>query len=310
MYTYEQMNKLLTVFDFTLPVKDITEEQIKNWLKDIAKKWTFQKEEGSKINIELNKKYKHYQGRISLKVRKRFNTIKNYYSNIFHELHWSITSNTNKNNMFYVLKPDSRISGPWSDMDQDIYIPRQYRNKINNLYPFQQVIFNSKDLFNDRMINMIYAPKGGEGKSTIASLCELLSTGIDLPPVNDAEKLIQSCCNICMSKRTRSPSPIFVDLPRAMDKNKLRGIYTAIEQIKKGKLYDVRHKFKAWWIDSPAIWVFSNIMPLKELLSSDRWNLWTINEQKQLQEMTTFINVDTKISLGKLRRRKKRKIEL
>ncbi|WP_445772263.1 hypothetical protein, partial [Rheinheimera sp.] len=55
------------------------------------------------------------------------------------------------------------------------------------------------------------------------------------------------------------------------------------EQIKKGKLYDTRYKYQEYWIDSPQIWVFSNIEPDLSMLSLDRWRIWTINEQQQLE---------------------------
>lgn len=87
-----------------------------------------------------------------------------------------------------------------------------------------------------------------------------------------------------MAKETRSPSPIFLDMPRAMNKERLNGIYTAVEQIKKGKLYDLRYSYKEYWIDSPQIWVFSNIEPDISLLSRDRWRIWTIDETMNLQK--------------------------
>lgn len=177
----------------------------------------------------------------------------------------------------YAGKVQTRTRGPWTDKDAEpAYIPRQYRDKMNSLYPFQKFIFDSAKEFDDRIINMIFCPSGNVGKSTIASLCELFGKGIDLPPVNDADRLIQSCCDICMAKQIRDPSPIFVDLPRAMNKDRLNGIYTAIEQIKKGKLYDLRYTYKEWWIDSPTIWVFSNIEPDMMLLSKDRWRIWKV----------------------------------
>ena len=186
--------------------------------------------------------------------------------------------------MFYVMKEDTRLEGPFNDRDAkvEIYIPRQYRDKLSTLRPFQKQIWDSANDFNDRIINMIYCPSGNAGKSTIASLCELFGRGIDLPPCNDAEKLIQSCCDICEGKNVRNPSPIFVDLPRAMNKDRLNGIYTAIEQIKKGKLFDLRYKYKEYWIDSPTIWVFSNIEPDTSMLSSDRWVIWELDDNFNL----------------------------
>lgn len=71
---------------------------------------------------------------------------------------------------------------------------------------------------------------------------------------------------------------MFFDMPRAMPKQALHGLYTAIEQIKKGKVYDLRYHYKDWWFDSPQIWVFSNTMPDRSLLSADRWKVWTVHE--------------------------------
>ena len=67
-----------------------------------------------------------------------------------------------------------------------------------------------------------------------------------------------------------------------MNKDRLNGIYTAIEQIKKGKLFDLRYKYKEYWIDAPQIWVFSNIEPDISMLSKDRWRLWAISDDKEL----------------------------
>lgn len=273
-------NKLLTVFDFTIPKSDEVkhEDTVKIFLKGFSKKWTFQEETGKTG-------YKHYQGRISLKIRARLSTVINKFR--VHGIHWGVTSGENKTNNFYVTKEETRVNGPWSDVDEEneIYIPRQFRDKLNNLRPFQQYIWRNKNEFDDRKINMIYCDKGNKGKTVIACLTELFSSGVSLPIVNDAEKLIQSAENICRARCLRNPSPFFIDLPRAMEKNRLNGIYTAIEVIKSGKLYDVRYKYRTWWIDSPVIWVFSNVHPNMRLLSTDRWKIWTINEQYQLVEL-------------------------
>jgi len=73
-------------------------------------------------------------------------------------------------------------------------------------------------------------------------------------------------------------------MPRAIDKTRLYGMYSAIEQVKKGKLFDIRYNYKAWWIDSPQIWVFTNHLPDLNLLSGDRWRIWVINDDKILEK--------------------------
>lgn len=89
-------------------------------------------------------------------------------------------------------------------------------------------------------------------------------------------------CNICMCRNLRNPTPVFIDLPRAMNKDRLNGIYTAIEQIKKGKLYDMRYKYQEFWIDSPNIWVYQNVDVDLDYLSRDRWKCWSINGNFEL----------------------------
>lgn len=251
-------------WDFTLKDTGQTIESIKETLKANCKNWTFQKEKGKETG------YLHYQGRVSLKLKSR-------KPSFFENCHWSITSNANKDNQFYVMKEDTRIGLCYSDTDKEVYIPKQFRDII--LYDWQNTIKDSANTFDARKIDLIYDPSGNSGKSTIASICELVHGGIDMPPLNDFKELVALLCNICTDQNNHNPKIIFFDLPRALDKERLYGLYSAIEQVKKGKLYDCRYHYKCWWIDSPRIWVFSNHLPDKSLLSSDRWNIWTINKK-------------------------------
>lgn len=281
------------MYDFRISANDeLNDTIIIQQLKKIAKRYAFQLEEGETTG------YLHYQGRISLIKKHRKAELMKLFTLIPVPNYLEPTANATyyAGDMFYVMKDETRKAGPWTEKETEKYIPRQYRGILEKLYPYQKVIYDSADVFDTRIINMIYCPKGNIGKSTIASVCELYGNGIDLPPVNDAEKLIQSCCDICEAKGSRTPSPIFVDLPRAMNKDRLNGIYTAIEQIKKGKLFDLRYKYKEYWIDSPQIWVFSNIEPDLGMLSADRWKIWGVNEKKELVKISDMEN-DTDVEL-------------
>lgn len=263
-------------YDFTLKSEIISSDEIKELLTSLCKKWVFQEEESNG--------YKHFQGRFSLFKKKRKCDI--IHLGFPRETHFTITS-SNCKGFKYVMKKDTRISGPWKDTDNQ-YIPRQYRGMMKTLRPFQKTIIESVKIFNSRIINLVYCPKGNIGKSTIASLCELHMKGIDLPCINNSEKLISSVCNICMDRDLRNPNPIFVDLPKSFNQDDMRGFYTAIEQIKKGKLFDVRYKYKVYWIDSPSIWVFTNVEPYLKYLSLDRWRIWTVNKAFELQKYKKF----------------------
>lgn len=267
------MTNAVCVWDFTVGKSFTDLESLKLDIKENCKKWCFQLEES-------DSGYIHYQGRISLKVKKRLPQVKSVFK--CKEIHWSVTSSENSKNTFYVTKPETRIDGPWSDQDKEIYIPRQFRGKLESLRPFQQVIWDSANEFEDRCINCIINSKGNVGKSMIASLCDLYGRGIDIPPINDSEKLIQSVCNRLMAKSCRTPGLVFVDIPRATKQEKLSGMFSAIEQIKKGKVYDMRYHFTEWWFDSPQIWVFMNIVPKSKYLSRDRWRFFDINDDYEL----------------------------
>lgn len=261
------------VWDFTLGEDFANFEDIKTWLKHETKKWCFQLEEGKGG-------YRHYQGRFSLKVKERLTTLKKRMN--IEQIHLSQTSNENRDNMFYVMKNETRIEGPWSNKDTEIYIPRQYRGLLENLHPFQRQIWDSYDDFDTRHINIIVDTIGNIGKSAIASLLELHGRGYDLPCVNDGKELIQAACDMMMGTENRVPGVFTMDLPRAMKQKQLRGIYTALEQIKKGKVTDLRYHYRQWWFDSPQIWVFTNCVPKLKYLSMDRWVIWSVDRNLTL----------------------------
>lgn len=265
------------VFDFRYNYESVDKDLLIVWLKENCKKWCFQGEQG-------DTGYKHWQGRLSLIKKRTRHQALSLFISIPPPNYFQPTTNIEHQKVaFYVLKMDTRFEGPYKDADYEegkqVYVPKQYRNM--SLYPFQEKILQTGNVFNAREINLIYDPYGCCGKSTVAAIGELLHNGIDMPPLNDFKELIGTLCCICMDKNLRSPSPIFFDMPRALDKTRLYGLYSAIEQVKKGKLYDMRYHYKSWWIDSPTIWVFTNILPDLNMLSLDRWKIWTINKDTQ-----------------------------
>lgn len=266
-------------FHFEITHPECDREEFIRKLKLVAKKWVFQLEEG-------DSGYRHFQGRISLfKKRRKGELLKVLAAAELSQLHVSETSNNALSDAtFYFLKFDTKIDGPWSDQDTMLYVPRQYRDL--ELYGYQQSIIRDAEVFNSRTVNYIYDPAGCNGKSTIAAICCLHHRGIRIPAVNDHEKLLASVCDILTAKEERHPGPIFIDLPRYMDKKRLHGIFAAIEEIKNGHAYDMRYHFKEWWFDSPPVWVFANVPPDLSALSSDRWKIWKINGIKWLQPMT------------------------
>ena len=279
------------VWDFTLSIEFCEDHKvIIESFKGISKKWAFQLEESE------DKGYVHWQGRMSLIKPKRSAALVNKVckGTVLDKAHFSLTSKENKDNFDYAEKVDTRIEGPWTYKDKEFFVPRHLQGIIDKLYPFQKDIMDdclTPDMFG-RLCNMVICKKGGGGKSTIASLCNIYHNMLDLPPCNDFKEIIQACCDMCY-KETRDPKGVFFDLPRAMPQGQLCGIFAGMEQIKKGKLFDFRYKYKEWWIHSPSVWMFTNSVPNLNMLSKDRWQLWQIDENHCL---VPYVPDDTKES--------------
>ena len=269
----------IAVFDLTVPQLSATHAEMEEWMDGWAKRWVFQLEKG-------DTGYLHWQCRFSARKKRRLQDMIKFGKS-FTGMHFSATSKEQHDNFDYCDKADTRIDGPWMSETLKHYVPRQYRGVEDTLLPWQKIVWESYDKWDPRGINFIYDPDGGKGKSTISSVMDLHKRGLNLPPVNDAEKLVEAACDILMAKELRVPGAIFIDMPRAMDKRKLGGLYSAIEQVKNGKVYDMRYKYREWWFDSPQVWVFGNIEPDLALMSRDRWHLYTLKDN----ELITYVPV-------------------
>lgn len=247
-------------WDFTCPYS-YEIESLKTGLNELCKKWVFQLEEGEGG-------YKHYQGRIKLKVKAR-----NLMGKIDKVIHWSVTSTTNSDNDFYITKEETRLEGPWRNNDEVLYIPRQIR-EIDKLYPWQQQIVDDAENWDTRNINIIWDTEGNVGKSILAGWIRSYKIGRVLPPVNDSKDLLRMVYGV-------GPSRLYVfDMPRSMNKDRLYGFYSAIETIKDGYCYDDRYEFKERVFDCPNVWIFTNTYPNINFLSKDRWKIWSIHQGK------------------------------
>lgn len=254
-------NNAVCNYDFTLWNKekqwDIIE--VKEKLNLIAKKWCFQLEDAGSGE--------HYQGRFSLKVKKRIGEFS------FFSAHLSKTSKENQGNDFYVCKEETRVLGPWRDTD--INVPRQVR-EVESLYTWQKDIEEDIGKWNTRTINIIYDKKGNIGKSTlVAYLCCTRPEEVKAVPALNNYKDIMGMI-LCMP----TAKMYLIDMPRGLDKSHQGEFFSAIEHIKNGHAFDTRYSYKEKWFDCPNIWIFTNVLPDTDFLSPDRWRIWKIEEGK------------------------------
>lgn len=123
-----------------------------------------------------------------------------------------------------------------------------------------------------REILAIIDKKGAHGKTFLRKHMVATHMAQFIPPLEKAEDIMA----IAMAK----PSTGYViDLPKAESKAR-KSMWSAIEQIKDGYLYDKRYQWKERWILTPKIMVFCNTFN-EEDLSSDRWDVLDITDFKQ-----------------------------
>ena len=256
----------VAVMDFTLASENEEEwKGIKVWLIGNCKTWTFQYEKG-------DSGYLHYQGRFSLKKKRRCQEVKAPF-----QWHLKPTSDKNKNNDFYLDKEDTRVLGPWRDTDHTPTETKQMNLMLSwGLYPWQKALMERSDEFCLRSIDLIYDPTGNCGKSLFSEYMEYQGLAEEVPPYRMMDDIYQ-----WVYGRPTKKCYIF-DMPRGLKKDNLGDFYSGIEVIKNGVAYDKRNYPKKKRFNRPRIFVFTNTLPKFNLMSKDRWKLWTIDDNKQL----------------------------
>jgi hypothetical protein len=277
-------------FDITIPFLDgdgkpnyVDWEALHTKLTSWCSKFSFQKERSEPTEKNPDG-YLHWQVRINLIKRK-------YSTDVLTQVvpcvggSWSVTSNgvhSNGNSFNYVMKEDSRVDGPWTDeivVEKPAVMTRQLKNFLENIvekdlmYSWQKQMLEELKKVDDRWINHICDMQGNSGKSMFCEYLEYLKLGNELPMFND----MQDLSAFAFSFPTRKA--YFIDMPRGIDKRKMDGLYSGIETLKNGFIFDKRFKGQKKRFDRPQICTFGNAFPDVRLLIQDRWKIWMMCEE-------------------------------
>lgn len=266
---------LVSGWDFTLKRDEDLKQQDKLLitLKSLSSKYVFQLEKS-------DTGYVHFQGRLRLIKKNRLTALKKLFKG-FDSIHLTptVTKNYKNQDFSYVMKADTRLEGTNIICDTDPepeYIPIQYR--ITEWRPWQKTLL---DLMNHnletnefRKIYCLVDQKGNCGKTTFSMRLCCTGKAQYIPPINDSKDIMRMCYDLPTS------TMYIIDMTRSMNKDKLFGIYSAIEQLKNGMLYDDRYNFRRKFIDSPQVCIMTNEAPDTSLLSSDRWVLKTVEDNQ------------------------------
>lgn len=118
---------------------------------------------------------------------------------------------------------------------------------------------------NDRKILCVYDAVGGAGKSTFSKYLEINGIADVCPVVSDEFNDYTGYC-------IKYPKSGYVfDIPKATSIKRRCAMWSGIEQIKNGCLYEKRYHPEKVWIKPPKIIVFTNETLPYEMLSKDRW---------------------------------------
>jgi len=276
-----QYDGQLARFDITIPARDPYPEwgDLATALAGWAKKFVFQLEKGEQND------YFHWQCRVNLISKK---TCPNLLTSAVADIggHWSVTSNgvhSGPKAFNYVMKKDTRVEGPWTDADIPP-VPPPLTNNVRKFYertPYPWQDFAKRVLaqtMDDRHMHCIVDTLYDSGKSTLSELLEYEGLAEEIPGIfTCGEDIIQ----FAMS---RPPAKCYTfDMPAAMKKEKLHGMYQGLECLKNGLLYDKRYKGRKLRLEQrPAIIVFTNTPPNKSLMAPDRWVIWHMQPDKTI----------------------------
>lgn len=273
-------------FDFTIPQfhKDgfeFTADMIKDLMGEYCKQWVFQLEKS-------DTGYLHFQGRCTLIKKRREKEIGAIWNSALPHpgVHLTTTSNPcfAKGDFSYVMKGDTRLSGPWKDVDQKAavkFLNRKLQTFLaNDAYPWQkQLVKMVKKDPDSRTVVCIIDPVGCNGKSTICDYLEYKDLAKCLTPMNNMEDLMQAVFNV------GAHNCFLMDMPKCTPKDKLGGLYAGIEKIKDGFAYDKRYTYKELRFMEPHVFVFTNKWPDLHLLSVDRWELYYVMDNELVRLM-------------------------
>lgn len=277
-------------FDLTIPAETSEgipevwdKNQVMEFLHEWGKKWVFQLERGS----EQGKL--HFQIRLHLMVKRRLTEIVKITTNPAERLvplgsHWSPTCTTvhTGQNFNYVQKADTRVEGPWKDTDYEEPPPLTEQLKEFMTFqkrPYQVQIENMMEQLDFRTINLIYDTIGNVGKSIFCEYLEYQGLAFEMPAFREMEDIMQ-CIMGVKTKRN-----YIIDMPRAMKKDKLASFFAGIESLKNGVAFEKRYAFKKKRFTRPNIFVFTNTLPDWNLLSRDRWKVWKMTSNYELESL-------------------------
>lgn len=246
-------------WDFTASKdKGWTIDRVREILEPIAERYVIGDEEGENG-------YQHLQGRVVFKIGKELGACQNLMPGV----HWSQSHVRD----FNYCEKEGHFFRSW---EKGL---REYQ--MLQLKCWQGMAVALLKETDERSVHVLYDPVGNIGKTYLAKYCQVNHIAQYVPPMQDAQDFMA----FAMAK----PAKAYIfDMPRSESVKQRKGMWSAIEQIKNGYLYDKRYSFRDMWIEPPQILVICNELPDVESLSRDRWHFYRVGLFDELDEYEPF----------------------
>lgn len=135
------------------------------------------------------------------------------------------------------------------------------------LYPWQNEVIERIQHQGDRKITVLIDEYGNSGKTTMAKAITARHIGAYCPAMDESKDYMAWAL-------AHQTAKVFVlDIPKSDSRKKNADLWSAVEQMKNGYLWDKRNHWQEAWIESPGVLVITNEEPDRSLLSHDRWDI-------------------------------------
>lgn len=207
--------------------------------------------------------YEHYQIRAVFKVPKAMSTVHNVLKEASEIIEGWVTPTSQNGRNFNYCEKEGKFIRSWEKA------LRKFASlELNDWQCQLQEIWKHQ---NERQCDVLYNESGNIGKTYFAKYMQATHQAQYVPPMGDAQDL--------MAFALEKPAKAYIfDMPRCESVKQKKGMWSAVEQIKNGYLYDKRYKFRDAWIEPPRVLVMCNELPDMESLSADRWRIYTVEQ--------------------------------
>lgn len=263
------VNKKFRKFIFTLNNYEEDDiNSISQYFSETSKKYIFGKEIAPKTGT------KHLQGYVEFKNQKTIITIKNNCKSLF-KAHFEPAKGSLEHNYNYCSKENEFFT--------NIVMPEKIKVlKSEDLYSWQKSLINILDITpNNRTIIWIYDKYGNMGKTSLLKYLFNYYNCIFTTGGKQSDVL-----NLCLNNQDKLLLPkciVIWALTRSFDYSYLN--YGTMETIKDGIICNTKYETKSFICNSPHLVVMANELPNLEKMSLDRWELFVINPNRELERL-------------------------